>query len=44
MRPLRQIEERAYSDELEVAGIQKTLKLAIAFQGKNLWVKQGDDE
>ncbi len=38
---LKQIEVRGYTAELEAAGIQNILKLAIAFQGKELWVKQG---
>ena len=38
---LKQIEERRYAAELEEAGIKKVLKIAIAFRGKELWVKEG---
>lgn len=35
---LGQIGEKGYTEELEAAGIRKTLKLAIVFRGKELWV------
>ena len=35
---LEQIERKQYAAELEAAGIQTILKLAIAFQGKEVWV------
>ena len=38
---IQQIEEKGYASDLEAAGIGNILKLAIAFQGKELWVKQG---
>ena len=38
-RALKQIEDRAYATELEAAGIRDILKLAVVFQGKELWVK-----
>jgi len=38
---LEQIEARQYAAELEAAGIRDILKLAIAFRGKELWVRQG---
>ena len=38
---LEQIEARQYAAELEAAGITDILKLAIAFRGKELWVRQG---
>lgn len=38
---LKQIEQKNYTAELEAAGIQQILKLAIAFKGKELWVKEG---
>ena len=38
---LKQIEKKGYSAELEAAGIQHIFKLAIAFKGKELWVKEG---
>jgi predicted MPP superfamily phosphohydrolase len=41
---LEQIEERQYVAELEAAGIHDILKLAIAFQGKQLWVRRGGEE
>ena len=37
---LEQIEDRDYAADLEAAGIKKILKLAIAFRGKELWVRQ----
>ena len=36
---LKQIEKKGYSAELEAAGIQHILKLAIAFREKELWVQ-----
>ncbi|MCP4105678.1 MAG: AAA family ATPase [Desulfobacteraceae bacterium] len=38
---LKQIEEKKYAAELEAAGVKDILKLAVAFKGKELWVKQG---
>ncbi len=38
---LKQIEEKKYVTELEAAGVRDILKLAIAFRGKELWVRQG---
>ncbi len=40
-RALKQIKDRGYATELEDAGIKDILKLAIAFRGKELWVRQG---
>ncbi|MCP4112662.1 MAG: AAA family ATPase [Desulfobacteraceae bacterium] len=37
---LNQIRDRKYAAELEAAGVKDILKLAVAFQGKKLWVKQ----
>lgn len=34
-------EQRQYAAELEGAGIRNILKLAMAFQGKQLWLRQG---
>jgi len=36
---LKQIEEMEYSAELEASGIKNILKIAVAFRGKELWVK-----
>ncbi len=36
---LKQIENRQYATELEAAGVKDILKIAVAFQGKELWVK-----
>ncbi len=38
---LKQIEDRGYETELTAAGITDILKIAVAFRGKELWVKQG---
>ncbi len=38
---LKQIEAGQYAVELESAGVREILKLAVVFQGKRLWVKQG---
>ncbi|CAN2043596.1 AAA ATPase-like domain-containing protein, nuclease domain-containing [Candidatus Magnetomoraceae bacterium gMMP-1] len=38
---LKQIEEKQYAAELEAAGVNNILKLAIAFQGKELWIREG---
>jgi len=38
-RALVQIEERQYAIELETAGIRKIFKIAIVFQGKQLWIR-----
>ncbi|MEE4359824.1 MAG: AAA family ATPase [Desulfococcaceae bacterium] len=40
-KALKQMEEKKYVSELEAAGIKNILKLAIVFQGKELWMKQG---
>ncbi|MCP4113180.1 MAG: AAA family ATPase [Desulfobacteraceae bacterium] len=37
---LEQIEEKKYAEELEASGVKNILKLAVAFQGKKLWVRQ----
>ena len=36
---LQQINEKAYATELEAAGVTDILRLAVAFRGKELWVK-----
>ncbi|QTA80133.1 AAA ATPase-like domain-containing protein, nuclease domain-containing [Desulfonema limicola] len=38
---LKQIEEKNYASELQAAGIRDILKLAVVFQGKELWVRKG---
>ena len=38
-RAIAQIEEKKYAAELEAAGIRKILKIAVAFQGKELWMR-----
>ncbi|MDM8537842.1 AAA family ATPase [Desulfobacterales bacterium HSG17] len=38
-RAMKQIEEKKYAAELEAAGIKDIMKIAIAFKGKELWVK-----
>ncbi len=38
---LKQIETRQYEAELKAAGVVDILKLAVAFQGKKLWIKKG---
>ncbi len=38
---LEQIEARQYDTEMIAAGVKDILKLAIAFRGKELWVKKG---
>lgn len=40
-KAVKQMEERKYAAELEAAGVKRILKLAVAFQGKELWVRQG---
>ncbi len=37
---LKQIEEKIYTAEIEEAGIKKVSKIAIAFRGKELWIKE----
>lgn len=37
---LKQIEDKKYGSELKAAGVVDVLKLAIAFKGKKLWLKQ----
>ncbi len=39
---LKQIEERRYAVEMEAAGVTDILRLAVAFRGKELWLKQDD--
>ncbi|MCP4345616.1 MAG: AAA family ATPase [Desulfobacterales bacterium] len=38
---LKQIRDKAYTTELEGAGVKEILRLAIAFRGKEMWLKQG---
>ncbi|MCP4110023.1 MAG: AAA family ATPase [Desulfobacteraceae bacterium] len=38
---LKQIRDKAYTTELEAAGVKEILRLAIAFRGKEMWLKQG---
>lgn len=40
-KAMKQIEEKRYAAELEAAGIQNILKIAIAFRGKEVWVREG---
>lgn len=37
---LRQISDKAYTTELEAAGVTDILRLAVAFRGKELWLRQ----
>lgn len=37
-RAMKQIESRKYAGELEAAGVKNIMKIAIAFQGKKLWM------
>ncbi|MDM8538628.1 PD-(D/E)XK nuclease domain-containing protein [Desulfobacterales bacterium HSG17] len=37
-RAMEQIEKKKYTAELEAAGVKDIIKIAIAFQGKELWV------
>ena len=37
---LKQIKDRHYARELEAAGVKQILQLAIAFRGKEVWVKE----
>ncbi len=39
---LQQIRDKAYATELEAAGVNDILRLAVAFRGKELWLKQGE--
>ena len=39
-RAMQQIEDKRYAAELEAAGVQNILQLAIAFRGKELWVRE----
>ncbi|QTA80132.1 AAA ATPase-like domain-containing protein [Desulfonema limicola] len=41
---LKQIEDKNYASELQAAGIRDILKLAVVFQGKELWVAEGKNE
>ncbi len=38
---LKQIEDKEYAAELEAAGVEDILKIAVVFRGKELWMKQG---
>ncbi|MDM8530468.1 PD-(D/E)XK nuclease domain-containing protein [Anaerolineales bacterium HSG25] len=38
---LKQINDKAYTTELEAAGVTDILRLAIVFQGKKMWLRQG---
>ncbi|MCP4128347.1 MAG: AAA family ATPase, partial [Gammaproteobacteria bacterium] len=38
---LKQIRDKAYTAELEAAGVKDILRLAIAFRGKEMWLRQG---
>ena len=38
---MAQIEGKRYDAELKAAGVKDILKIAIAFQGKELWVREG---
>ncbi len=38
---LKQIRDKAYTTELEAAGVKEILRLAIAFRGKEMWLRQG---
>ncbi|QTA80126.1 AAA ATPase-like domain-containing protein, nuclease domain-containing [Desulfonema limicola] len=40
-KALKQIEDKNYASELQAAGIKDILKLAVVFQGKELWVREG---
>ncbi len=39
---LQQIQDKAYTTELEAAGVTDILCLAVVFRGKELWLKQGE--
>ncbi len=41
-RALKQIEDRKYETELKSCGVRNILKVAVAFRGKELWVKKAD--
>jgi hypothetical protein len=38
---LAQIDEKGYAAELAAAGVEKVLKIAVAFRGKQLWLCGG---
>ncbi|MDM8519911.1 PD-(D/E)XK nuclease domain-containing protein [Anaerolineales bacterium HSG6] len=38
---LQQIKNKAYLTELSAAGVTDILQLAVVFQGKKMWLKQG---
>ncbi|MCP4398523.1 MAG: hypothetical protein GY801_14655 [bacterium] len=42
-RALQQIRDKRYATDLEAAGVTDILQLAVAFRGKELWVKEGKD-
>ncbi|MCP4345056.1 MAG: AAA family ATPase [Desulfobacterales bacterium] len=37
---LKQIKDKAYTTELEAAGVKDILRLAVVFRGKEMWLKQ----
>lgn len=41
---LKQIRDRGYAEELSSAGIQDILEIAVAFRGKELWIRQGPEK
>lgn len=40
-KALQQIDEKGYTTELHQRGIRRIKKLAVAFRGKEVWVKEG---
>ncbi|MDM8531639.1 PD-(D/E)XK nuclease domain-containing protein, partial [Anaerolineales bacterium HSG25] len=36
---LQQIKDKAYTTELQAAGVTDILQIAVAFQGKKMWLK-----
>ncbi|MDM8520201.1 AAA family ATPase [Anaerolineales bacterium HSG6] len=40
-KALQQINDKAYTTELEAAGVTDILRLAVVFRGKEMWLKQG---
>jgi hypothetical protein len=38
---LKQINDKAYTTELEAAGVTDILRLAVVFRGKEMWLKRG---
>ena len=41
---LKQIEEKKYETEIRQRGIVRITKLAVTFDGKRVWVKEGSDD